>query len=1066
MMNLQCCSSKKLILLLLMALFFIQETTIGNIPVKMIATRVQQLEQSQTPFKPVNLFSISGNQEDEKVSQTVNAFTLLDVNKTGIDALLKEQPDYIRIQLPAKAGLPSLEAVLYKVDISTNGFTLQTDKGIVDQLPNINIHYRGIISGDYTSVVSMSFSKEEIMGILSDARGNFVIGEIESSGRSRYVLYNDKDLIPAVSFGCGTNTSQVVNDYEQNQIQNNLPGIASVKCVNWFYETDYDVFVGKGSLANVNSYMQGVFNQVATLYDNDGISITLQTLFVWTTTDPYTGPSTGDYLDQFGTYRTSFAGDLATLIGYNGGGGVAYVNQLCSSNTSLKMGYSGINSSYNTVPTYSWTVEVITHEDGHLLGSRHTHDCVWNGNNTRIDGCGPQAGYNSGSCAAGPIPVDGTIMSYCHLISAGINFALGFGPQPAALILNNVNNASCLVACSPCPVPAQPTTISGATAFCQATSLTYSITAVAGATSYIWTLPSGWTGTSTTNSISVNTNSSGGTISVAAINSCGTGTARTLAVNGNSAPSQPGNLTGNSSVCAGTSYNYSVATVPGATSYIWSIPAGWSGTSTTNNITLVAGSSAGTISVVAVNGCGNSNARTLSVTITPLPAQPSLISGNTFVCPGTPQTYSVSTVPGVNLTYIWTLPVGWTGTSNGTTITVTPGTGGGTISVAANNTCGQGPVRTLAVSFGALPAKPSAITTSGGAVKVCPGDIKTYSINAVSGATSYTWTAPPGATISNGQGTTSVIVNYGAGFLANDSLKVVANNGCGTGPMRFLKITRNNPVKPGVISGPVYGLCNASNQTYSIPNVSGMVYNWSFNNGTASIVNGQGSNIIVASFTPNFTSASLIVTATNACGTSAQRVLILRATPAVPAQITGSATVCANQQAVPYSTSPVAGATSYTWQGPVGARISDGVVTSTNAKLTTTATSVTVNFAGTAGNLKVKANNVCGSSGNRILAITFNCREQLPVSTNQMKVSVFPNPASDFMNITFESENKAGYQLVISDVSGKILHLVTGETNEGINEAGLDVSQLPNGIYFMELINNNNRSIHKISIQK
>ncbi|MBL0073086.1 MAG: hypothetical protein IPP34_15320 [Bacteroidetes bacterium] len=38
------------------------------------------------------------------------------------------------------------------------------------------------------------------------------------------------------------------------------------------------------------------------------------------------------------------------------------------------------------------------------------------------------------------------------------------------------------------------------------------------------------------------------------------------------------------------------------------------------------------------------------------------------------------------LTYIWTLPVGWTGTSNGTTITVTPGTGGGTISVAANNT--------------------------------------------------------------------------------------------------------------------------------------------------------------------------------------------------------------------------------------------------------------------------------------------------------------------------------------------------------------------------------------------
>lgn len=40
-------------------------------------------------------------------------------------------------------------------------------------------------------------------------------------------------------------------------------------------------------------------------------------------------------------------------------------------------------------------------------------------------------------------------MSYCHLVSGiGIDFNLGFGPQPGDLIRNRVYNASCLVACS------------------------------------------------------------------------------------------------------------------------------------------------------------------------------------------------------------------------------------------------------------------------------------------------------------------------------------------------------------------------------------------------------------------------------------------------------------------------------------------------------------------------------------------------------------------------------------------------------------------------------------------
>jgi hypothetical protein len=102
------------------------------------------------------------------------------------------------------------------------------------------------------------------------------------------------------------------------------------------------------------------------------------------------------------------------------------------------MGFSSIGSTYSTVPTYSWSVEVVTHEFGHLLGSQHTHACVWNGNNTAIDGC-----YTTeGGCANPGIPSGGgTIMSYCHLTNTGINFTKGFGTQPGNIIRSKVTAA-------------------------------------------------------------------------------------------------------------------------------------------------------------------------------------------------------------------------------------------------------------------------------------------------------------------------------------------------------------------------------------------------------------------------------------------------------------------------------------------------------------------------------------------------------------------------------------------------------------------------------------------------
>lgn len=151
-------------------------------------------------------------------------------------------------------------------------------------------------------------------------------------------------------------------------------------------------------------------------------------------------------LSSYQANTGTFNGDLSHLVSYQASGGIAAgFSGICAGNVDNSKCFSSIDGTYANVPTYSWSVMVCTHEMGHLIGSRHTHACVWNGNNTAIDGC---AGQTEGSCPLpGNPPGGGTIMSYCHITGVGINLNNGFGPQPQAVLINTVNNASCL---SPC----------------------------------------------------------------------------------------------------------------------------------------------------------------------------------------------------------------------------------------------------------------------------------------------------------------------------------------------------------------------------------------------------------------------------------------------------------------------------------------------------------------------------------------------------------------------------------------------------------------------------------------
>ncbi len=525
--------------------------------------------------------------------------------------------------------------------------------------------------------------------------------------------------------------------------------------------------------------------------------------------------------------------------------------------------------------------------------------------------------------------------------------------------------------------PSAPGTISGTATQCPGlTSQTYSISAVSGASTYTWTVPSGWTitGGQGTTSLTVTTGAfnDNGNISVTAGNSCGTSSAQTLAVTvAAGTPATPGSITGTTTQCAGaTSQSYSISSVTNATTYTWTVPTGWSITAGqgTTSITVTAGSAGqnGNITVTAGNSCGTSSAQSLAVTVIATPSTPGTISGTTTQCAGaTSQTYSISSVTYAT-TYTWTVPTGWSITAGqgSTSITVTAGSAGqnGNITVTAGNTCGTSSAQTLAVTAIATPSTPG--TISGTATQCAGATSQIYSISSVTYATTYTWTVPTGWSITAGQGTTSITVTAGSAG-QNGNITVTAGNACGTSSAQSLAVTViATPSTPGTISGTATQCAGATSQTYSISSVTyATTYTWTVPTGW-SITAGQGTTSITVTAGSAGQNGNITVTAGNTCGTSSAQSLAVTAitTPSTPGTITGTATQCAGATSQTYSISSVTYASTYTWTVPTGWSITAGQGT--------TSITVTAGSAGQNGNITVTAGNSCGTSSAQSLAVT------------------------------------------------------------------------------------------------
>jgi hypothetical protein len=509
-------------------------------------------------------------------------------------------------------------------------------------------------------------------------------------------------------------------------------------------------------------------------------------------------------------------------------------------------------------------------------------------------------------------------------------------------------------------VPAQPDAISGATTVCPSTAYTYSITGATGATSYTWTLPPGWIGTSIGTTINVTTGSTSGTITVRGNNTCGAGVVRTLAVTVDNPPGIPGSISGPSLVCAlQTGLSYTVPVVTGATSYIWNLPtgSGWSPASpiTTSSNTLsgvIAGTMGGNLTVAAANGCGSSSVLTYPIVVDNIPAWgAATISGPTTVCAGQSIVYTIVNPPANATGYTWTLPSGWSGTSTGSTITVVSGTSSGLVRVKANNSCGSSPDLTLAVAINPVPATPTTIV---GNTVACAGTLDTFEVATVTGATGYTWTLPVGWTITSTFPATSNKIEVIVGALSG-TVSVTANNSCGSSLPRTASLTvyTTLPNTPGSVSGPST-VCLGQSQTFSVaPTANTVSYQWDVKE------NGFGRNwtgsslsntiLLTAPSTPGVD--TIYVRSVNPCGVSAwtQYIVKVETAPGNPASISGNPTPCFGSTEV-YVTPTIANATSYIWTLPTG------------WSGTSSSNTITATVGATGGVITVQAVNPCGVS--------------------------------------------------------------------------------------------------------
>ncbi|MBC7696056.1 MAG: gliding motility-associated C-terminal domain-containing protein [Burkholderiales bacterium] len=452
----------------------------------------------------------------------------------------------------------------------------------------------------------------------------------------------------------------------------------------------------------------------------------------------------------------------------------------------------------------------------------------------------------------------------------------------------------------------QPGAISGLNTFCPGVAQVFSIPAVSNASSYVWSVPAGWTINSGQGSTSINaTPGSAGNICVYASNLCGNSASTCLSTVLNTTSSAPTSVSSSvSSVCGSGTTNLTVNGGSLGTGANWNWYAGGCGGAVIGSGTSisVSASSTTTYFVNAVGSCNTTACASVQFVVNPIPTAN---AGATAVLTCANTTAVLSGSGGGS--YSWTGPGI---VSNGNTANPTINQPGTYNLIVTSSGCSS-PVSSVNITQDIVSP---IVTSNASGILNCTLTSVNVNANTSSSPVSFSWS---GAGITSGGTSVSAAVNQPGTY---NYIVTNTSNGCTASGSQVVTQNISNPVVASSASG-VLNCTLTSVNVNATTTTNPVNYNWS-GTGITSLTNISTINVNQGG-TFNYTVTD---TSTGCFAVGSQVVTQDIATPGVTPSVSGQLT-CTNLT-VDVASSSSASPISYNWSGTgITAGSSTGTIT-------------------------------------------------------------------------------------------------------------------------------------------
>ena len=259
-------------------------------------------------FHKVSLFRTMSKLEpvaNPALMEELVDYRLLELEQQQLENLQSNEFSDLTLTLPTLTE-EVIELDLIKTNIFAEGFQVMVSSSTSPIEVETGSYYRGVIKNDPGSLASFSFQNGEVNGVFSSPKyGSWTLGKIKQQlSTEQYVLFREVDKIEHQEFECGTvetnmgYTTQELAPIQTAEVVN--------KCTNIYFEVDYDIYQDKGGAAQAANYISSIFNEVATLYANEDLTIKISEIFVWDRRSPYSGSNSFCFIRSIPTQSYFF----------------------------------------------------------------------------------------------------------------------------------------------------------------------------------------------------------------------------------------------------------------------------------------------------------------------------------------------------------------------------------------------------------------------------------------------------------------------------------------------------------------------------------------------------------------------------------------------------------------------------------------------------------------------------------------------------------------------------------------------------------------------------------------